>query len=309
MKEEVISSYCGIDVSKKELEIVLGQKGWKLPNNRAGIARLLGQLRESGSKVQVICEASGGYERLLVEGLQDGRVPVSLVQPNRVRHFARSMGILAKSDAIDARVLARFGAAIRPLPSAALSEGLKQLRELDRQHLHLTGLLTCEKNRLLQLSCPELRRFTRRLIQSLQNQLKQIDQRMSRLIAAEEALQAKATILMRFSGVGKRTAALLLAQLPELGQVNRRQISALAGVAPFNRESGKWRGKRCIVGGRRWLRCGLYMAALTAARRNHILAPFYQRLVQAGKPPKVALVAVMRKLLIALNSAVAAQPA
>jgi len=209
---------------------------------------------------------------------------------------------LAKTDRIDAALLVRFAQAIKPTATAAQPLPLLRLRELDTQRAHLTRLLVREENRLAQLQCVQLRRFTRSLIHKVQKQIASIDQRIKELIREDETLRYKAQKLISFNGVGERTAALLLAQMPELGQLNRRQVAAWAGVAPFNRDSGTMRGKRCIFGGRRALRSGLYMSALTAVRYNPILAPFYRRLLAAGKPPKLALTAVMRKLLIALNS-------
>jgi len=300
-KEEVV--YCGIDVGSKQLDIAWPQKRFELSNDRAGIAALMRQLVSAPICVHVICEASGGYEQALVRALHRASVAVSLVQPNRVRQFARASGILAKTDRIDALVLAKFGQAMRPPAMGAQSRALIRLRELDRQRCHLSRLLVAEKNRLIQLQCAQLRRLAAQLVHTLEKQIRCIDQSIDELIAQDQSLSVKAKKLTCFSGVGRRTAALLLAQLPELGQLNRRQVAALAGVAPFNRDSGTMKGKRCIFGGRRGVRCGLYMAALTAARRNHILAPFYQRLIAFGKPPKLALTAVMRKLLIALNSA------
>jgi transposase len=304
MKEVVV--YCGIDVAKEHLDVVLEQKRWRVGNSSAQIGRLVQQLRAAAG-VQVICEASGGYEQALVRALQQGGVAVSLVQPNRVRHFARASGLLAKSDRIDALVLSRFGYALKPPVTVAQPEHILSLRELDRQRCHLSQVLVAEQNRLAQLHDAQLRRLNRSLIKQLAKQIELIEQRIKELIAQDQILSAKAQKLTSFSGVGARTAALLLAQMPELGQLNRRQVAALAGVAPFNRDSGTMRGKRYILGGRRALRSRLYMAALTAARHNHILAPFYQRLIALGKPPKLALTAVMRKLLIALNSALAPQ--
>jgi transposase len=301
MKEEVV--YCGIDVAKSHLDIALLQERWQITNTKRAIAGFVQRLKSTALKVQVICEASGGYEQSLLGALHRGAVPVSLVQANRVRQFARAAGILAKTDCIDAAVLANFGQALKPSASGSQPLHMTRLRELDRQRCHLSRLLVAEQNRLAQLSCAELRRLGRSLIAKVQKQIATIDQRIESLIGQDQTLSAKAKKLTSFSGVGERTAAMLLAQMPELGRLNRRQVAALAGVAPFNRDSGTMRGKRCIFGGRRALRRGLYMAALAAAQRNHILAPFYQRLVAAGKPPKLALTAVMRKLLIALNSA------
>ena len=166
-----------------------------------------------------------------------------------------------------------------------------------------SALFVAEQNRRAQLRDPSLRQLSAQLIKQIQGHIVRIDARTQAIIAADQELKAKAKMLTSFSGVGLRTATMLLAQMPELGQLNRREAAALAGLAPFNRDSGTWRGQRRVCGGRSLVRRGLYMAALTAARRNHILAPFYQRLRAAGKPPKVALTAVMRKLLIALKSA------
>lgn len=307
-KEEVV--YCGIDVAKSHLDIALGEERWRVANTQTGIVGLVKRLKAAAAqKLQVICEASGGYEQALLGALQEEAVSVTLVQANRVRQFARACGILAKTDRIDAAVLARFGQALKPLPSPAPPLHLLRLRELDRQRRHLSRLLVAEQNRFAQLRCAQLRRLARSLISQVQKQIASIDQSILSLIEQDQSLSAKAKKLTSFTGVGTRTAALLLAQMPELGRLNRRQVAALAGVAPYNRDSGSMRGKRSIFGGRRALRSGLYMAALAAARRNHILAPFYQRLLAAGKPPKLALTAVMRKLLIALNTALTPYPA
>jgi transposase len=305
MKAEVV--YCGVDVAKGRLDIALAQKRWHSSNDKAGIAQLVSQLRQHKQSVHVICEASGGYEQPLLRALQQATLTVTLVEPNRVRQFARAAGVLAKTDRIDAEVLRRFGQALQPHPTAPQTAQAKSLRELDRYRDHLTQSLVAEQNRFNQLSDKQLRAEAKRLINHIQRAIKRIDQRISSVIAQDQTLKAKAQKLTSFSGVGERTAAMLLAQLPELGQLKRGQVAALAGVAPMNRDSGTMRGNRRTQGGRRHLRRRLYMAALTAARRNHILTPFYQRLIAAGKPPKVALTAVMRKLLIALNSALLIQ--
>lgn len=303
MKEEVV--YCGIDVAKEQLDVALRQERWRVPNSKEGIAQLLRRFKGQRLKLHVICEASGGYEKAIVTALQRSGVAVSLVQANRVRQFARAAGILAKTDRIDALVLVSFGRAMRPAPTPAQPAQILRLRELDVQRRHLARLLSAEQNRLGQLCCAELRILSRSLICKLKSQIATIDARIASVIAQDQSLCAKAQRLTSIAGVGPRTAALLLAQMPELGSLNRAQAAALAGLAPFNRDSGSMRGKRTIFGGRRAVRTGLYMAAVAAARYNHILAPFYQRLCAAGKPPKVALTAVMRKLLLALNSALA----
>jgi transposase len=303
MKEEVVC--CGIDVAKEQLDVALRQERWRVPNSKEGIAQLLRRFKGQRLKLHVICEASGGYEKAIVTALQRSGVAVSLVQANRVRQFARAAGILAKTDRIDALVLVSFGRAMRPAPTPAQPAQILRLRELDAQRRHLARLLSAEQNRLGQLCRAELRILSRSLICKLKSQIATIDARIASVIAQDQSLCAKAQKLTSIAGVGPRTAALLLAQMPELGSLNRAQAAALAGLAPFNRDSGSMRGKRTIFGGRRAVRTGLYMAAVAAARYNHILAPFYQRLCAAGKPPKVALTAVMRKLLLALNSALA----
>src|SRR4029077_2786579 len=252
--------------------------------------------------VQVICEPSGGYERALVRALVRAQLKVSLVPANRVRQFARAAGILAKTDRIDANVLCAFAKAMQPATISPSQLEQEHLRELESQRRHLTHLLVMEQNRGARVSGLCVRRLNRSLINQIKKQIEKLDLLIKEHIEESAELSAKAQRLTAINGVGARTAALLLAQLPELGQLNRREVAALVGVAPFNRDSGKMRGKRAIYGGRRFVRHGLYMAALVAARHNPVLRAFYQRLRTAGKPAKVALTATMRKLLIVLNS-------
>jgi transposase len=301
--------YVGIDVAKAHLEIAWEQTHWRLSNDAAGHRELVKRLEKTRAlSIHVICEASGGYERALLLALERNGIDFSLVQASRVRQYARACGLLAKTDAIDAQLLARFGHAISPRRTKALPPEQEQLRELESHRRHLVRSLVAEQNRRAQLSDKTLLRLSTSLTAQLKKQIAQIEALLSRLIEQSEELSAKARKLTSIVGVGSRTAALLLAQMPELGQLNRRETAALAGLAPFNRDSGALHGKRAIFGGRRAVRCGLYMAALVAARRNPILAPFYQRLRQAGKPPKLALTATMRKLLIVLNSALKTHP-
>ena len=238
-----------------------------------------------------------------MQGLARAGVKISLVQANRVRQFARAAGILAKTDRIDAEVLCEFGKLMRPQTVTAARLEQEQLRELESQRRHLTHLLVMEENRGARLSDASVQRLNRSLINQIKKQIQQLDLLIKEHIDQSDELSAKAAKLMSISGVGARTAALLLAQMPELGQLNRREVAALVGVAPFNRDSGKMRGKRAIYGGRKPVRHGLYMAAVVAARHNPILRSFYLRLLAGGKPAKLALTATMRKLLIMLNSA------
>jgi transposase len=299
MKQSVV--YIGIDVAKAHLDVAWAGVLRRFPNEPKGQAALVSWLKQSSGPVQLICEASGGYEQALLDCLKRDEVKVTLVQAVRVRQYARAAGILAKTDKIDAKVLAAFGAAMQPKPTPPHSTEQKRLRELEAQRRHLSRVLIAEQNRLAQMSSAELRRLSRSLMNKIKKQIETVDARIQRLIAQDQTLCAKTQKLTAISGVGARTAALLLAQMPELGQLNRRQAAALAGLAPFNRDSGSIRGKRAIFGGRRALRSGLYMAARSAARYNPILSSFYRRLRAKGKPHKLALTAVMRKLLLALN--------
>src|SRR6266850_1943445 len=293
--------YIGVDVAKASLDVAWAERSRRFANNKSGLSALTKWVKQSPFAVHLICEASGGYERGLLDAAEQNRIKVSLVQANRVRQYARAAGILAKTDKVDARVLCAFGTAMQPKPLASLSMQQKQLRELETQRQHLSRMMVAEQNRLAQLNDKELQRLTRSLLATLKKQMTAIDMRMEGLIAEDQTLKQKAQKLTAIAGVGTRTAVLLLARMPELGTLNRTQAAALAGLAPFNRDSGTSRGKRTIFGGRRALRCGLYMAALVAARHNLILRNFYQRLRSNGKPHKVALTAVMRKLLLALN--------
>lgn len=301
MKEELV--YLGVDIAKSYLDAAIGNEKRRFANERIGHRELIKWVKVLKAPVQVICESSGGYERGLVRELVGAELKVSLVQANRVRQFARAAGILAKTDRIDAQVLCEFGKRMRPQTVTAARLEQEGLRELESQRRHLTHLLVMEQNRGTRVSDASVQRLNRRLINQIKKQIDQLDLLIKGYIDQSHELSAKAAKLTSISGVGARTAALLLAQLPELGQLNRREVAALVGVAPFNRDSGKMRGKRAIYGGRRPVRHGLYMAALVAAHHNPILRAFYLRLRAAGKPAKLAITATMRKLLIVLNSA------
>src|SRR5947199_7865684 len=299
MKQSVV--YIGVDVAKAYLDVAWAAASRRFPNDRNGHAALVLWIKQSAASVQLICEASGGYEQALLESLEKNNLAVTLVQASRVRQYARAAGILAKTDTLDAKVLAAFGAAMQPKPTPPLSAEQKRLRQYEAQRRHLSKVLLAEQNRLAQVSCAELRSLSRSLISKIKKQIDTLDAGIAHLIAQDQVLCLKAQKLTAISGVDTRTAALLLAQMPELGQLNRGEAAALAGLAPFNHDSGSIRGKRAIFGGRPALRSGLYMAALSAARFNPILSSFYQPLRTKGKPHKLALTAVMRKLLLALN--------
>ena len=302
IEEEVV--YMGVDIAKAYLDAAIGNEKRRFANDALGHRELIKWVKQFSAPVQVICESSGGYERALVQALARAGVKISLVQANRVRQFARATGILAKTDRIDAKLLSAFGEAMQPGTISASQLEQEHLRELESQRRHLTHLLVMEQNRAARMSDLCVCKMNRRLISQIKKQIEQLELLIQEQIKASPELCTKAEKLTAISGVGARTAALLLAQMPELGQLNRREVAALVGVAPFNRDSGRMRGKRAIYGGRRAVRHGLYMAALVAARHNPILRGFYLRLRAGGKPAKVALIATMRKLLIVLNSSV-----
>lgn len=301
MKEQLV--YLGVDIAKSYLDAAMGTEKRRFSNDTIGHRELIKWVKQLKAPVQVICESSGGYERALVQRLARAGVQISLVQANRVRQFARAAGILAKTDRIDAELLCEFGKVMRPQTVTAAKLEQEHLRELESQRRHLTHLLVMEQNRGARVSDACVQRLNRSLINQIKKQIDQLDLLIKEHIDQSHQLSAKAAKLTSISGVGARTAALLLAQLPELGELNRREVAALVGVAPFNRDSGRMRGKRAIYGGRKPVRHGLYMAALVAAHHNPILRNFYLRLRAAGKPAKLALTATMRKLLIVLNSA------
>jgi transposase len=286
------------------LDAAIGNEKRRFDNDTLGHRQLINWIKQMPASVQMICEPSGGYERALVRALVGAQLKISLVPANRVRQFARAKGILAKTDRIDAKLLCSFGEAMQPGTISASQLEREHLREVESQRRHLTHLLVMEQNRAARMSDLCVCKMNRRLINQIKKQIEQLDLLIQEQIKASPELSMKAQKLTAISGVGARTAALLLAQMPELGQLNRREAAALVGVAPFNRDSGRMRGKRAIYGGRRSVRHGLYMAALVAARHNPILRGFYLRLRAGGKPAKVALTATMRKLLIVLNSSV-----
>src|SRR6266481_6058518 len=301
MEEEVV--YVGVDIAKLYLDAAMGNEKCRFTNDALGHRQLINWIKQMPASVQVICEPSGGYERALVRALVRAQLKISLVPANRVRQFARAAGILAKTDRMDAKLLCAFGEALQPGTRSGSQLEQEHLRELESQRRHLTHLLVMEQNRAARVSDACVQKLNRSLINQIKKQIEQLDLLIKGHIEQSHELSAKAAKLMSISGVGARTAALLLAQLPELGQLNRREVAALVGVAPFNRDSGRMRGKRAIYGGRKPVRHGLYMAALVAAHHNPILRNFYLRLRAAGKPAKLALTATMRKLLIVLNSA------
>jgi len=295
------SVYVGIDVSQEYLDVaVSGKKLVQRVRNDEKALELLGQQLLGLHPERVVMEASGGFERVPQTALLSAGLPVAVVNPRQVRDFARSLGRLAKTDAIDARVLAYFAEVLRPEPSHLSGEVEQQLRALELRRRQLVEMIVAERNRLR--SAPRTAGRIEEHLRWLEEEVKRIEKELQELIESDPEMQAKAVILQSVPGIGPVLAVTFLSGLPELGLLNRKQIAALVGVAPFNWDSGKLRGKRAIWGGRAHIRRTLYMAALVATRCNSVIRLLYQRLCAAGKPKKVALVAAMRKLLITLNS-------
>lgn len=295
--------YAGLDIHKASLQLYLSGRDYTLPNSAAGHRKLLALLGRTTDAVQVICEASGGYERAVVCALHEALVPVSVMNPAQVRHFARALGQRAKTDPLDARLLCVCGEALKPLPTPPTSQSQRQLVELVRYRQQLMHKLIAERQQAESLCHPALRRQSRALVRRLEADLKKLESLLAEIQQGSEELAHKAQRLRAVPGVGEQTALSLLAEMPELGKLNRRQAAALAGLAPHPRQSGAWIGKRSIGGGRPQVRRALYMAALCASRIHPGLGAFYKRLRTKGKPAKVALTAVMRKLLLLLNFA------
>lgn len=294
--------FIGIDVSKKRLDVDAYpvSKVAQFPNDEAGHLQLCATLREL-NPYRIIIEATGGLERSAVAHLAAAGLPVVVINPRQARDFAKALGIMAKTDAVDARVLARFGESIKPELRPIKAEDVQKLEEVLTRRRQLVEMVTAEQNRKLQASS-EMKKQIDEHITWLRQRILTTDTDMNDAIRASDAWQAKADLLRSIPGVGDVTTMTLLAELPELGHLNRREISALVGICPFNRDSGPMRGRRRIWGGRATVRATLYMATLVATRCNPTIRAFYEKLLTAGKLKKVALVACMRKLLTIMNT-------
>lgn len=297
--------FVGIDVAKDTVEVHLRPSGehFTVATDPAGLRELVGRLRERAPAL-IVLEATGGYEVLVAATVAEAGLPVAVVNPRQLRDFARATGQLAKTDALDAAVIARFAEAVRPpvrpLPTAA-AEALGALVARRRQ---LVEMLGAERNRQSQARDPQLQRQIRAHVRWLTKAVAELDRDLHDTIRATPVWRETDALLTSVPAVGPVTAHTLIAEVPELGHLGRRQIAKLIGVAPLNRDSGTLRGRRLIAGGRAPVRAVLYMAALVAVRHNPVIAAFYARLTAAGRPKKVALVAAMRKLLTMLNAIV-----
>lgn len=292
--------YVGLDVAKSSLQLDLAGTPHTLTNDAKGLAQLRKRLTAHPG-AHVICEATGGYEKPVVRALHRARCPVTVVEAGRVRHFARAKGLRAKTDPIDALVLSEYGRTFKPDVTPAPTAQQSRLAELSTRRLQLLDTLTSETNRAEHYTDRLGVRQSRQLVKLLEQQIAACNAEIQKLIAADDALKTKAERLDAIPGVGQVTAATVLAELPELGKISDEAAAALVGVAPYNRDSGNQSGVRSIAGGRKTVRSALYMAALSAVRHDAILKAFYTRLRAAGKKPKVALVAAMRKLVTLMN--------
>jgi transposase len=292
--------YAGLDIHKATLQLHLLGRDYSLPNTAVGHRKLLALLK-GPCPAQIVCEASGGYERQVVAQLHGAQIPVSVINPSRSHAFAKVLGQRAKTDPLDARLLSLCGQAVGPKPTPPRSKEQRQLVELVRYRQQLLEKLVAERQQSELIEHPLLHRQSLALARRLEADLAKIDLLLAKLCKDSDELESKVQQLTAIKGVGKQTAYSLLAEMPELGSLSRRKVASLAGLAPYARESGKWIGKRSIGGGRPQVRKALYMAALCAARLHPSLSAFYKRLRNNGKPAKVALTAVMRKLLILLN--------
>ena len=292
----------GIDVAKQSLDVALGAEGerWTLPYTDAEVKQLVVRLLDAGPRL-IVLEATGGLEAPLVAALTASGLPVVVVNPRQVRDFAKSLGRLAKTDRLDAAVLALFGERVRPEVRPLKDDETQALEALLQRRRQWVEMLTMERQRLMQANA-RVRKDVKAHIAWLVRRVKDVDGELGSAIEASPVWRVKEDLLRSVPGVGRVLTLTLLAQLPELGRLNRREIAALVGVAPFTCDSGQWRGRRRVWGGRASVRTVLYMAAVSAIRCNPVIRVFYERLRQAGKPAKVALTACMRKLLTIINA-------
>ena len=302
MEQEPI--FVGIDVAKARVDVAVRPSGdiWSVEYDDAGVAGLVDQLQALGPAA-VLLEATGGLEVPLASALAAAALPVVVVNPRQVRDFAKATGRLAKTDALDAQVLAHFAEAVRPPVRQLRDDDAQELSAMTTRRNQVITMLVAERNRLSR-SIPSVRPSIQAHIAWLEQQLKDLDDGLRQTLRRSPVWREKDDLLRSVPGVGEQLSLTLLAYLPELGTLNRKEIAALVGVAPINRDSGTMRGRRAVWGGRARVRAVLYMGALVASRRNPVIREFYQRLLAAGKSKKVALTACMRKLLVILNGMV-----
>jgi len=295
--------YVGIDVSKDRLDVHVVPSGqaFAVARDGKGLNELVEQLSSVGPRL-IAVEATGGFETIVAAAVAGAQLPLVVVNPAQVRHFAQAVGKRAKTDPIDAAVIARFAEAVKPEPRELPDEAARLLSELVGRRVQVIEMLVAERQRERRASAVRVRKSLARHIAALERELPEIDRDIDTMVRGSPVWREKEDLLVTVPGVAKKTSRSVLADLPELGRLTRREIASLVGYAPFTRQSGRWRGKSMIAGGRANVRAAIFMAALTAANRNPVLRDFYQRLLARGKPKMVALVAVARKLLTILNA-------
>jgi len=300
--------FVGIDISKGRLDVAVtpGDQTFTYPNTEAGVQKLVHRLKQLNTQI-ILLEATGGYEFLLVAALREEELPACFINPKLVRNFARAAGIAAKTDRLDARVLALYACRMRPPPRPLATAQQQELKHFMTRRRQLQDMIHMEKNRLEHVPFPRLRDSLQTHIAFLEEQMAALDREINDFFRQNPLWVENNRTVTGVIGVGSLTALALAAYLPELGRLNRKEVASLGGLAPFNRDSGQWRGSRHIEGGRRQVRQALYMATLSATRHNPVIRAFYQRLLANGKAKKVALVACMRKLLTILNAMVKKQ--
>jgi len=294
--------FVGIDVSSKRLDVdtLPVSQPFSEANTDEGIASLTAHLQALNPQ-KVVVEATGGYEITVAYALYEVGLPVVIANPRTVRHFAKALGRLAKTDKLDAQILALYAQMVQPPVRPLPDREQQELGSLMARRRQLQGMIVMEQNRR-RTSTPQVRPNIEQLLAYLRQLLKDLDREIQDVIRRSPLWHEDAEILMSCIGIGPKVSACLIAEMPEMGSLPRTKASALAGLAPMNRDSGRHRGKRMIQGGRPVVRQALYMAALVASKHNPVIRDFYQRLLQAGKPPKLALTACMRKILVILNA-------
>jgi transposase len=296
------AQYVGIDVSKDRLDVHVRPSGeaFVVARDDKGLATLLARLQAIRPRL-IAVEATGGYETVVAAAVGGAGLPLAVVNPAQVRHYAQALGKRAKTDPIDAEMIARFAEATRPEPRALPDEATQMLAELVARRRQIITMMVAERQRATRLP-KRLRKSCERVVRMLEKELAALDLDIDTTVRGSPAWRAKEDLLASVPGIGSITARALIAELPELGRLDRRCIASLVGVAPFTRQSGQWQGKAFIGGGRRTVRAALFIATMTAARHNPVIRAFRQRLLAAGKPKMVAMIACMRKLLTILNA-------
>jgi transposase len=302
--------FVGIDVSKDRLDVHVrpGGEAFAVARDGKGLEELVGRLVELAPQL-VALEATGGFETIAAAALAGAGLPLAVINPAQVRHFAQAVGKRAKTDPIDAAVIAHFAETVKPEPRPVPDEEARLLAELVARRRQVIEMLVAERQRERRAQSPRVRKSLLRHIKGLEKELSEVDTDIDMLVRGSPAWREKEDLLASVPGIGKTLARTLLAELPELGQMDRRRIASLAGLAPFTRQSGRWKGQSMIAGGRSTVRSALFMGALVASRCNPVLKVFHQRLLAAGKPKMRALIAVARKLLTILNAIIRDQRA